>query len=101
MNHSKDIVVGDNVWIASHVTLLGGAGIGTGSVVGTNAVTSSSFVKHCCLPEITPSVYLKGIGQNISCYFVHPRIFHLSEPLSWIPGGKAYELLFREKQGAV
>lgn len=46
INYSKDIVVEDNVWIAYQVTLLGGARIGTGSVVGTNAVTSSQFGDH-------------------------------------------------------
>jgi len=46
INHSRDIVVGDNVWLAYQVTLLGGATIGTGSVVGTNAVTTSQFGDH-------------------------------------------------------
>lgn len=61
MNHSKDIVVGDNVWITSHVTLRGGAGIGTGSVVGTNAVTSNSFGNHV----IIAGVPAKIIRENI------------------------------------
>lgn len=46
VNFSKDISIGDNVWIAYRATLLGGAEIGTGSVVGANAVTSSKFGNH-------------------------------------------------------
>lgn len=46
INYSRDIVIGDQVWIGQRVTLLGGAAIGTGSVVGTNAVTSSQFGDH-------------------------------------------------------
>lgn len=46
INYSKDIIIGNQVWLAQRVTLLGGAEIGTGSVVGTNAVTSSKFGEH-------------------------------------------------------
>lgn len=46
INYPKDILIGDNVWIAFRVTLLGGTNIGTGSVVGTNAITSSKFGNH-------------------------------------------------------
>lgn len=46
INYAKDIIIGDQVWIGQRATLLGGAEIGTGSVVGTNAVTSSKFGDH-------------------------------------------------------
>lgn len=61
INYSKDIVVGDNVWIAYHATLLGGASIGTGSVVGTNAVTSSQFGDH----KVIAGSPAKVIRENI------------------------------------
>lgn len=46
INVSKDVRIGDNVWIAYRATLLGGATVGTGSIVGTNAVTSGEFGNH-------------------------------------------------------
>ena len=46
INFSKDVIVEDNVWIGHRVSLLGGAKIGRGSVIGSNAVTSSRFGDH-------------------------------------------------------
>lgn len=61
INYSKDILIGDNVWIAYRATLLGGARIGTGSVVGTCAVTSSQFGSH----KIIAGSPAKVIRENI------------------------------------
>lgn len=46
LNVPQDIVIGNQVWIAYGATLLGGARIGDGSVVGTGSVTSSEFGDH-------------------------------------------------------
>lgn len=46
INFSRDVIIEDNVWIAHRVSLLAGARIGTGSIVGSSAVTSSQFGKH-------------------------------------------------------
>lgn len=61
INWSKDIVVGDQVWIGQGVILLGGAQIGTGSVVGSNSVTSSQFGRN----QIIAGVPAKVIHENI------------------------------------
>lgn len=61
INYPKDIVVGDNVWLAYHVTLLGGAVIGTGSVVGTNAVTSGVFGDHVTIAGVPAKVIRENI----------------------------------------
>lgn len=61
INYSKDIVIGDNVWIGHRVTLLAGAQIGTGSVVGTNAVTSAQFGEY----QIIAGSPARCIRENI------------------------------------
>lgn len=61
LNWSKDIVIGDQVWIGQGVILLGGAQIGTGSVVGSNAVTSSQFGRN----QIIAGAPAKVIRENI------------------------------------
>ena len=46
INRSKDVVIGDQVWVGYRTILLAGAHIGTGSIVGAGAVTSSEFGEH-------------------------------------------------------
>lgn len=43
INPAKDILIGDKVWLASHVSILKGAIIGQNSVVGTRSVVSTEF----------------------------------------------------------
>lgn len=61
INYPKDIVIGDQVWIAFRVTLLGGAHIGSGSIVGTNSVTSSRFGRH----QIIAGVPARTLRENV------------------------------------
>ena len=46
INIPQDIVIGNQVWIAYGATLLGGARIGNGSVIGAGSITSSEFGDH-------------------------------------------------------
>lgn len=46
INMPKDVVIGNQVWIGYRAVLLAGAHIGTGSIVGAGAVTSSGFGEH-------------------------------------------------------
>jgi len=39
----KDIVIGDNVWIAANVSILGGVHIGSGSIIGAGAVVTKDI----------------------------------------------------------
>lgn len=43
INYPKDIWIGDHVWIGQLTTLLPGARIGNGSIVGAGSVTSGQF----------------------------------------------------------
>lgn len=46
INYSNDVIIEDNVWIGQRGCLLAGTKMGSDSVVGANAVTSSQFDKH-------------------------------------------------------
>lgn len=46
INYPGNIKIGDHVWIGHGATLLGSASVGDHSIVGTMAVTSSSFPKE-------------------------------------------------------
>lgn len=49
INWGKDINIGNHVWVGRSVHLLGGANIGSGSVVGDSCVTSSTFGSNCII----------------------------------------------------
>lgn len=46
LNKDKNIKIGNHVWLGLNATLLGGADIGQGSIVGAKSVTSSRFPQH-------------------------------------------------------
>lgn len=46
INPARDVVVGDDVWLAANVTVLKGSTIGRGSVVGFGAVVTGSLPPH-------------------------------------------------------
>lgn len=46
LNYSKDVTIGDHVWICYRASVLAGARIGRGSVVGAGAYTSGQFGAH-------------------------------------------------------
>lgn len=62
LNKSKNIYVGNHVWLAHTATLLSGARIGEGSVIGHSAIVKSQIPNNC----IAAGVPAKVIKQNIS-----------------------------------
>lgn len=71
LNYAKDISIGNNVWIAYRATLLGGARIGTGSVVGTCAVTSGQFEDHLVIAGAPAKIIKENIcwSRDDTSYF--------------------------------
>lgn len=49
VNKSKDIHIGDHVWIGREALLLGGAIIGSGSVVGTRSIAKGKYPNNCVI----------------------------------------------------
>ena len=61
VNYPKDIEIGDHVWIGFRVILLGGAKIGTGSLVGAGAITSGQFGEHIVIAGMPA----RAIRENV------------------------------------
>lgn len=62
VNWSKNITIGDHVWVAKRAVLLGGASIGDGSVVGFGSIVTGTVPNNC----VTAGVPAKVIRQNIA-----------------------------------
>lgn len=62
-NHSinGDIIIGDNVWIGSRVTILKGTRIGSGSVVAAGSVVKGKFPEKCLLAGVPAKVVRENI----------------------------------------
>lgn len=61
MNVPKDVIIGDQVWVGRGAVLLAGARIGSGSVVGERAVTSSGFGEHVLIAGCPA----KAVRENV------------------------------------
>ena len=63
INSSKDIVLGDHVWVGYGAVLFGGATIGSGSVIGAFSMVNKAFSNNCaCVkPIVVLNAPLAGI----------------------------------------
>lgn len=61
INYSKDIIIGDHVWIGYGATLLGGANIGSGSVIGAFALVKKLIPNNCIATGMPAKVVKKNI----------------------------------------
>lgn len=61
VNFSKDIIIGNHVWIAYGATILGGAAIGDGSVVGAYSLVKKSIPNNSVAAGIPAKVIRKDI----------------------------------------
>lgn len=61
INSSKDIVLGDHVWVGYGAVLFGGATIGSGSVIGACSMVNKAFSNNCVIAG-TPA---KIIRENV------------------------------------
>lgn len=61
INYSKNIVIGNHVWLGRECQILGGANIGDNSVVGSRCVTSSKFPQNVIIAGVPGTVIRKDI----------------------------------------
>lgn len=61
MNKSKDITIGNHVWIAYSATIFGGSKIGNGSVIGAYSLVKKSIPNNCIAAGIPAKVIKKDI----------------------------------------
>lgn len=71
VNHAKDVIIGNQVWVGYRATLLGGTHIGAGSIVGTGAVTSSCFGDHVALGGCPAKIIRENVcwSKDSTWYF--------------------------------
>lgn len=71
INFARDVIIEDQVWVGYRVTLLGGTRIGTGSIVGTGAVTSSGFKDHVVLAGCPARIVRENVcwSKDSTWYF--------------------------------
>lgn len=63
INYAQNIVIGDHVWVGSHVSILKGAHISDNSVVATRALVTKTFLESNILIGGMPAKKLK---ENIN-----------------------------------
>ena len=56
INPSKDIEIGEHVWIGAQATVLKGASIGNDSIVGMHSLVTGSIPAHCAAAGIPARV---------------------------------------------
>lgn len=70
INQSKDILVGDHVWIGQNSLVLKGSELGSGAIVGGNSVISSGEKKSNCIyagnpaKKVKTDVYFLEVAAN-------------------------------------
>lgn len=68
---SHDVVIGDDCWLGTHVTLLPGAGIGRGSVVGANTLCNKNTPPYAVLVGIPAKIV--GVKFSLEQILKHER----------------------------
>ena len=62
LNHAKDIIVGNHVWIGQYVTILKGTQIKDDTIVGTNSLlTGKTFESNCVIAGNPAKVIKKDV----------------------------------------
>lgn len=62
INHAKDIVIGNHVWVGADVTILKGVTIPDNTIIGANSVVTKSFEeKHCVIAGSPAKILKRGV----------------------------------------
>jgi acetyltransferase-like isoleucine patch superfamily enzyme len=61
INYTRNIRLGDHVWIAEGATILKGVDIGSGSVVGAHSVVTRDVPPNCCAAGNPARVVRQGV----------------------------------------
>lgn len=64
INIGKEVIIEDQVWIASKVTILKGSKIGEGSVIGTGSIVNRELNKNSLNVGVPTKEIKKGIYWN-------------------------------------
>ncbi len=61
INHARDIVIGDHVWIGMYAQILKGATVREGSIVGIRSVVGGDVPAHCIVAGIPAKVLRENV----------------------------------------
>lgn len=62
VNRSRDIIIGEHVWLAGRSTILSGGQIGSGSVLGYGSILKSKIPNNCIAVGIPAKVSKRNIA---------------------------------------
>ncbi|MFZ3415597.1 acyltransferase [Arthrobacter sp. 3Tela_A] len=62
VNNSKDIHIGNHVWVAKRAVVLGGAQIGDGSVIGFGAIVTGRVPNNCVAAGIPARIVRRDVA---------------------------------------
>lgn len=79
VNLAKDIYIGNHVWIAFGATIMGGAKIGDGSIVGAYALAKKTYPNNCIIAG-TPA---RVIRRNI--FWERNNLLNTDRDLGFLP----------------
>lgn len=63
INPNKEILIGNNVWIAANTTILKGTVISDNTIVSSNSLVNKKFINGNCIIGGSPARVLKNIGS--------------------------------------
>lgn len=66
INIAKDVIIGDNVWIAENASLLKGTIIGNNSIVGYGSICTKEYPEHCIIAGVPAKVIKNDINWSRS-----------------------------------
>lgn len=61
--YAKKVEIGDNCWLASNVTVIGGVKIGSGSIIGAGSVVTKDIPENC-LAAGNPCRVIRKINES-------------------------------------
>ena len=76
INYSRDVVIGNHVWIGYGVTLFGGSNVGNGTVIGAFSLVNKKIPNNCVIAGSPARVIKKNVFWERS-----PLLLQSEEPL--------------------
>jgi len=91
INPSRNIIVGEHVWLAEASSILSGSNIGSGSVTGTRSVVKGKFPNNCVVAGVPSRIVKKNTAwERPNIAFNQPWIRHNAKEQSLVASPNAW-----------